>query len=116
MAAGQLECDADTGHFRDRLRLILAVRVDEGDGLREIGFALVVVGDDKVDAELPAERGLGVRRDAAVDRDDQLHALLFECVDGDGVQPVALFQTGWECSSSRGRRGFEETRSEDRWP
>lgn len=46
---------------------------------------------------MPSSRhsaGLVIGRDAAVDRHDQLHALLFERVDGDGVQPVALFKAG----------------------
>ncbi len=34
-----------------------------------------------------------IRRDAAVDRHDQLHALLFERVDGERVEPVALLET-----------------------
>ena len=90
----QLERNADARHFRDRLRLVLPVRVDERNGLRQFGFALVVVGDDQIDAKLPAQRGLVIGRDAAVDRHDQLYALLFERVDGDGVQPVALFKAG----------------------
>ena len=90
----QLERYADAGQLRGRLGLVPAVRIDERGGLRQLGFALVVVGDDQINAELAAQRGLFICRDAAVDRHDQLHALLFERVDGDGVQPVALFQPG----------------------
>ena len=89
---GQLERDADARHLRDGLGLVLAVRVDERRGLRQLGFALVVVGDDKIDAELFAQLRLLIGRDAAVDRHDQLHALLFERVDGERVEPVALLE------------------------
>ena len=91
---GQLKRHADARQLCGRLGLILAVRIDKRGGLRQLGFALVVVGDDQIDAELPAKRCLVIGRDAAVDRDDQLYTLLFERIDGDGVQPVALFEPG----------------------
>ena len=68
------------------------MRVDERRGLRQLGFALVVVSDDKIDAELFAQLRLLIGRDAAVDRHDQLHALFFERVDGERVEPVALLE------------------------
>ena len=74
MAAAS-ERDADARHLRDRLGLVLAVRVDERRGLQTLGFALVVVSDDKIDAELFAQLRLLIGRDAAVDRHDRLHAL-----------------------------------------
>ena len=78
----------------ERIRAVRPVRVDDSHGGGELLLALVVVGDDQIDAKLPAQRGLVIGRDAAVDRHDQLHTLLFERVDGDGVQPVALFKAG----------------------
>ena len=52
----------------------------------------MMVGDDQIDPKLPAERRLGIGGDAAVNGDDELHALLFERVDGERVQAVALLQ------------------------
>ncbi len=51
----------------------------------------MVVGDDEVDAERGAQRGLLDRGDAAVDRDDELHALPGEKADGGLVEAIAFF-------------------------
>ena len=52
----------------------------------------MMVRDDERHAQLPAELGLLQRRDAAVHRDDEPHALRMELADGPGVQAVALLE------------------------
>ena len=54
-----------------RVRTVGPVGVDDGHGGGELLFALVMVGDDKIDAERCGVGGLINARDAAVDRDDQ---------------------------------------------
>ena len=68
------------------------MRVDDCDGLGKLELAFMVVGDDELHAELPAQSRLLVCRNAAVDGDDQLHILLVERPHGNFVEPVALFQ------------------------
>ena len=91
---GKLKRDADARHLRDRLRLIFAVRINKRDGLRQFGFALVVVGNDQIDAKFPAQRRLLIGRNTAVNRYNQFHALFFEGIDRNRVQPVTLFEPG----------------------
>ena len=89
---GQLERHANARHLQNRLRLLLPVRVDDCDGLRQIRLTLMVVGDDELHAELPAQSRLLICRNAAIDGDDQLHILLVERPHGNFVEPVALFE------------------------
>ena len=89
---GQLECHADARHLQNRLGLLLPVRVDDCGGLGKLELAFMVVGDDELHAELPAQSRLLVCRNAAVDGDDQLHILLVERPHGNFVEPVALFE------------------------
>ena len=57
-----------------------------------VAVRLVMVGDDQIDAELArAPRGLGAA-DAAVDRDDQRHALGMQPVDRRGLEAIAVLQ------------------------
>ena len=59
---------------------------------RQLVVRLVVVGDDQVDAELArAPRGLDAA-DAAVDRDDQRHAVGVQPIDRRRLQAVAVAQ------------------------
>jgi hypothetical protein len=57
----------------------------------------VVVGDDHVDAEPPRLLHLGGRGDAAVDREDQLHALGRKAFDRGGGDAVALLEAARQC-------------------
>ena len=62
--------------------------VNDGHGGGELLLALVVVGDDKIDAERRGVGRLVHARDAAVDRDDQRHAGLGKCADGVTAEAV----------------------------
>ena len=75
-----------------RIGAVGAVRVDHGVRLRQGRLALVVVGDDQPHAQLAAELRLLERRDAAVDRDDQPHALRGKLPDRPGIEAVALLE------------------------
>ena len=90
--SGQFEGDADAGEHRVRIRPVRPVRVHNGRALRQLLLALMMVRDDERHAQLPAEPGLLQRRDAAVHRDDEPHALRMELADGPGVQAVALLE------------------------
>ncbi len=57
------------------------MRVDDGLRLRQRVFALVVVRDDEIDAERPAERRLLIGGDAAVHGHDERDALGRERAD-----------------------------------
>ena len=75
----------------ERIRAVRPVGVDDGHGGGELLFALVMVGDDKIDAERCGVGGLINARDAAVDRDDQRDAGLGKGADGVAAETVALF-------------------------
>ncbi len=114
---GQLERDADARHLRDRLGAGLAVRVDERRGLRQLGLhSWWSVMTRSMPSSLQPLRLL-IGRDTAVDRHDQLHALLFERVDGEQVepsQPSSSRARGY--SWSRGRPCCADIPSAGRWP
>ena len=68
-----------------------ALAVDEAADLRQgIGAAFVVVGDDHVHADPGGMGRLLHRGDAAVDGDDQAHALGLQRIEGAAVEAVAL--------------------------
>ena len=77
----------------------------------------MVVRDDKLHAELFAQRCLLICRDAAVDRDDQLHILRAQCAHGNLVEPVALFESGGNVachmSAALAQKVREQTRRRD---
>ena len=76
----QLQRDADAGEVLVGIAAVVPLRVDHRQRRRQLGVRLVMVGDDQIDAELArAPRRVGAA-DAAVDRDDQRHAV--------GVQPL----------------------------
>ena len=54
----------------------------------------MVVGNDQIDAKFPAQRRLLIGRNTAVNRYNQFHALFFEGIDRNRVQPVTLFEPG----------------------
>ena len=56
-------------------------------------LALMMVGDDEINAQLLTQLRLAHGGDTAVHGDDQLDALGVELVNGDGIQAVALLQT-----------------------
>ena len=71
-------------------QVVLAVGIDDGGDVGQALVGLVVVDDDDVGAE---RRGDGERLEAggaAVDRDDQLGAVLGERLDGVAAGAVAL--------------------------
>ena len=68
------------------------MRVDDRDGLGKLELAFMVVGDDELHAELPAQGRLLICCNATVDGDDQLHILLVKCPHGNFVEAVALFE------------------------
>jgi len=88
----QLERDADAGQVLVGIAAVVALRVDHGKAIGQIGIRLVVVGNDQVDAQVagPARR-LGAA-DAAVDRDDQLHPFGVQAIDGVRLQAIAVGQ------------------------
>ena len=90
---GELERHAHASQPALRaVRLVGAVRIDDRRALRQLRLALVMVGDDQINIFFAAQKRLIQRRDAAVHRDDQAHALRAERFDGGGIQTVALLQ------------------------
>ena len=70
-----------------------AVGVHHSRGPGEDLLALMVVGNDQVDAKLVAQLRLCHGGDAAVYGDDELDSFAVELADGNGIQTVAFFQT-----------------------
>ena len=86
----QLQRDADAGEVLVRIRAVVALRVDDRQRRRQLGVRLVVVGDDQIDAELArAPRRVGAA-DAAIDRDDERHAVGVQPLDRRRLQAVAV--------------------------
>ena len=113
---GQLEGDADTGEHGMRIRPVRPVRVHNGRALRQLLLAFMMVRDDERHAQLPAELGLLQRRDAAVHRDDEPHALRTELADGPGVQTIALLETAGDVDDAVRTYAAPENPSAGRWP
>ena len=67
--------------------------VHHGDGVRELFFAFVVVGDDHVHTQAGGVSRLGQGGDAAVHGDDEGHALQRQLLHGLVVHAVALGET-----------------------
>ena len=89
-ALGEDEGDAGPGKLLVERRIAGTPRVDERVRVRKLGRRVMVVCDDEIDTELAREPRLGHRGDAAVDRDDDLGAILGEVTERPGVQAVAL--------------------------
>ena len=90
---GQLEGHAHAGKVGVRVGAVGPVGVDDRGAVGQALLTFMVVGDDERHAELLAVFGLVQRGDAAVDGDDQPHALGGKLPDGGIVQAVALLQT-----------------------
>ena len=88
----QLQRDADAGEILVRIGAVVALRIDDRARIRQLGVRLVMVGDDQIDAELTRPARRLRRADAAVDRDDQLHAFGVQAIDRAGLQAVAVGQ------------------------
>ena len=98
--------DARRAQMPEARHVVLAVRIDHGDGARQLLVGLVVVDDDDIAAELAGARQRLAARRAAVDGDDKLRALFDEPFDGGGVRPIALEQAVGDVDARlRGRDG-----------
>ena len=89
---GQLEGHTHAGQVGVGIGAVGPVGVDDGAGLGQLLLALVVVGDDEIDAQFFAQRRLGGGGDAAVHRDDQADLLPVQLADGRLVEAVALLE------------------------
>ena len=70
----ELEGDARAAQVIARVTAVRSPRIDQGVGIRQLGRALVVVGDDQVDAQLAGQVGRGVGGGATVGGDDDVGA------------------------------------------
>ena len=105
---GELEGDPYAGEVAEGVAGAGLFGVDDGDGLGERAFGLVVVGYDEVDAEFAGEPGLFVCADAAVGGDDEVDALLFERAEAVGVEAVPFFDAAREEIRDAGGQHGEE--------
>ncbi len=88
----QLQRDADARKVLVRIRAVVALGVDDGNGHRQVGAGLVVVGDDEIDPELARAHCRFVSPDAAVHRDDHRGTFRVQPIDRRRLQPVAVLQ------------------------
>lgn len=102
LAKGQneLERDAHARQVLEGIRTVGPVGVNDGHGGGELLLALVVVGDDKIDAERRGVGRLVHARDAAVDRDDQRHARTRKVRGWRRSRGRSPPRCGGECASS----------------
>ena len=84
--------------------------VNDGNGQRQLVLALMVVGNDQVNAKLVTQLGFRNGGDAAVHGDNQFYALLMQIVDGDGVEPVALLQPSGDVADAVGTAAAQKIR------
>ena len=84
----------------------------KGVGQRALG--LVVVGDDQVDAELAGAPCRLAGANAAVDRDDQPHAIGVQLLDRDRLQPVAVAHALGKKVDDVAAEHFERASQDDR--
>ena len=82
----QLQGHAHAGQILEGIGAVFPVGVHHGDGVRELFFAFVVVGDDHVHAQAGGVSRLGQGGDAAVHGD----ALQRQLLHGLVVHAVAL--------------------------
>ena len=108
--AGQLEGHAHAGEIFVGVTAVGPVGIHHGNGGGEPVLALVMVGDDQIDAHFPAQLRLGNGGDAAVHTDDELDPLVMKLVDGNGVQAVALLQPGGNVADAIGTLTAQEVR------
>ena len=72
--------------------IVGTVRVYHCNGTGQRILALVMVGDNQVDAQRGAKLGLLNGGDAAIHGDDECDTLPLQLLDGNGVQAIAFLQ------------------------
>lgn len=87
---GEHERDTGARELLVSRRISRATRVDDRVRVRELGWRVVMVCDDEIDAELARQRRLFHGRDAAVDADDDLGAIRSQRPERRRVQAVTL--------------------------
>ncbi len=92
---GQLERDAGAAEIRIGIRRADSRQAGMDDGMairkpRRIAVRLMMVGNDQVDIALPGDRRRLDRRDAAIDRHDQLGAVIDNLPQRLGVEAVSF--------------------------
>jgi hypothetical protein len=105
---GEEECHADRRELAERSALVEPVRIDDGDGARQLRLGDMVVDDDDLEPDLRRVRERRMRGDAAIDRDHQRHALGFEAAQRRRVRPIALLHAIGDIEPERPARGLEE--------
>ena len=86
----ELQRHADAREILVGIVAIVALRVDHRDRDRQLGIRLVVIRDDQIDAELARALRRLDAANAAVDRDDERHAVGLQAIERLGLQPVAV--------------------------
>ena len=109
---GQLEGYAHAGKILVGVAVSGPVGVHHGHGLGQFRLADVVIGDDQVHAQIPAQLRLGHGGDAAVHSDDQGHSLVVKIRNGNGVQPVAFLQPARDIADDLAPHAPEEIRQQ----
>ncbi len=90
---GELERDADAAQVAERIARAGKPRMHEARRLRQGGTDLVMVGDDKLQAQFAGQGRLGDAADSAIDADQQsLRVFLVQLPDGVAIEPVSLFE------------------------
>ena len=88
----QQKGDADRRQRAVRAALVEPVRVDDRDGPRQQRLGDVMIDDDHLEPGLRGVRQRQMRRRAAIDGDDDPHALVAQAQQSRGVRAVALAQ------------------------
>jgi hypothetical protein len=96
---GQLQHHAGAAQLRER---IVGRPGADAQAVGQLLGGAMVVGHDHVHAELAGSRHLGGGRDAAVDRDDQLHALAGQPLQRLGADAVALLEAAGQVPADLG--------------
>ena len=109
---GQLEGHAHAGKILMGIAAVRAVGVYHSRCGGKRLLALMMVGNNQVNPQLPAQLRLTDGGDAAVHGDDQLDALVVKLVDGDGVQAVALLQAAGNVAHRVGAVAAEKIRQQ----
>ena len=73
---GNLKGHANSRQMGERILGIVSMGIHHRHRVGQVGFALMVVGDDQVNAQLPAELCFLHRSNAAVHRDNQADPLV----------------------------------------
>ena len=70
----------------------MPARVDDRDRDRQLRVGLVMIRDDEIDAQLARAPGRFDTADAAIDRDDERHAVGVQTLERLGLQTIAVLQ------------------------